>query len=170
MVLPWFSCLCWMNTTLLMCLIKHLLDFIYGCDVFSPALNIRPVRPAINRKAVFPRVWTNEAFRYTHPEEVTHFLIHVKQRKAVPCVKCNHSALLFILQRPRVHPSLHEHSPVRMSLCLLWLGLLRISLSALCKDTSHWWLTPSRLLLIHMSHLFLLIALICRASGWHTGR
>ncbi|XP_052397103.1 platelet endothelial cell adhesion molecule isoform X1 [Carassius gibelio] len=45
---------------------------------------------------------------------------------------CHHSALLFIL-----HPSpscvlhIHEHSPGKMSVCLLWIGLLHISLSTL---------------------------------------
>ncbi|XP_042586701.1 platelet endothelial cell adhesion molecule-like isoform X2 [Cyprinus carpio] len=44
---------------------------------------------------------------------------------------CHHSALLFILQRRVCVLHIHEHSPGRMSVCLLWVGLLHISLSVL---------------------------------------
>lgn len=105
------------------------------------------------------------AFKYTHPEEGTRFLIHVKQRKAVPCNKRKHSVLLSILHVLHIH----EHSPEKMSARLLWLGLLHISLSALCKDTPDRF-RPSHPLFIHLSHLFFTFALICRACGRHTAR
>lgn len=153
-VLPWyFWWLCWTDATpLIVFLILYISLWCLKQEAFE----------AVNRMAMFSRAWTNQAFIFTHPEEGTRFLIHVKQRKAVPCAKCEHSTLLSILNVLHIH----EHSPVKMSVCLLWLGL-----SALCKDTQDRFRpSSSHPLFIHLSHLFLTFALICRASGRHTGR